>query len=155
MLRPTAAPVSVPRRNRQDAGTGVGERRRLEARVVGLQMQRGEADWFEHTFMLAVRVWHARMFGMEGTLLSLRTEPIGNGSAQLFSALVYGIGCQRVPCMWTLGRMEWLALELVVEASLVLLGGMNDGDDAFWRVIEQKLQRQRSDIDLKYCLCPT
>ena len=81
------------------------------------------------------------------------TEPIGNSSAQLLSAVVYGIRCPRVS-MWSLGRMEWLALELVTEARQVLLGRMSNEDDALWSVLEQKLQRPRSVVDLSIAFAP-
>ena len=80
--------------------------------LVGLRMCDAAATWFEEELMPSVRVWHARMFAMDGTLLSLMTKPSGNGSAQLLSAVVYGLGSRRAS-MWSLGRMAWLALEAV------------------------------------------
>ena len=127
----------------------VSEKRSL----VGLRMHSRAAEWLERELMTQVRDWHAHTFGMDGTLLSLMTEPIGNGSAQLFSAVVYGIGCRHVS-MWSLGRMEWLALELVAEARQVLLGRMGNEDDALWSVLEQKLQRPRSVVDLSIAFAP-
>ena len=121
--------------------------------VVGLRMHRVAAQWFEEFLMPEVCQWHARRFGMDGSLLSLMTEPIGNGSAQLFSAVVYGISYARVS-MYGLGRMEWLALELVTEARQVLLARMSNASDALWRVIEQKLQRCRSDMELSIAFAP-
>ena len=86
--------------------------------VLGFRMTRGARDWFEGEFISQVRSWHAQMFGVQGTLLSLMTDPRENGSAQLFSAVVSGLGTRKVS-MWSLGRMEWLAVELVVEAQEV------------------------------------
>ena len=127
----------------------VSEKRSL----VGLRMHSRAAEWLERELMPQVRDWHAHTFGMDGTLLSLMTEPIGNSSAQLFSAVVYGIGCPRVS-MWSLGRMEWLAVELVAEARQVLLGRMGNEDDALWSVLEQKFQRPRSVVDLSIAFAP-
>ena len=84
--------------------------------------------------MPQVREWHEHTFGMDGTLLSLMTEPNVNKSAQLFSAVVYGIG-KRTSSMFSLGRMEWLALELVAEARQVFLDRMGDENDALWTTI--------------------
>ena len=95
----------------RDVKSHVSEQRSM----VGLRMFSRAAEWFEREFMPEIRDWHAHTFGMDGTLLSLMCEPIVNGGAQLLSAVVYGIGRSPVS-MWTLGRMEWLALELVTEA---------------------------------------
>ena len=55
-----------------------------ERSLVGLRMHSGAAKWLEREFMPQVREWHAHTFGLDGTLLSLMTEPIVNKSAQLF-----------------------------------------------------------------------
>ena len=75
------------------------------------------------------------------------TEPNVNKSAQLFSAVVYGIG-KRKSSMFSLGRMEWLALELVAEARQVLLARMGNENDALWSVLEETLEKSRRDIDI-------
>ena len=72
--------------------------------------------------MPQVSQWHRRNFGRDGSLLSLMTEPIGSDNTQLFSAVVRGIGCKHVT-MFALGRMEWLAMQLVDEARQVLVNG--------------------------------
>ena len=118
-----------------------------ERSLVGFRMREKAATWFEQEFMPQVREWHAHTFGMDGTLLSLMTEPIVNKSAQLFSAVVYGIG-KRTSSMFSLGRMEWLALELVAEARQVLLDPEGDENDALWSVLEETLEKSRRDIDI-------
>ena len=80
--------------------------------LVGLRLHQRAAEWFEQEWMPQVRIWHAHAFGMDGTLLSLMIEPIDSNGADLISAVVYGVGSSSVS-MFSLGRMEWLALELV------------------------------------------
>ena len=41
--------------------------------------------------------------------------------------------------MRNIGRMEWLAFELVIEARCVLLERQRNADDTLWKSIEQKL----------------
>ena len=81
------------------------------------------------------------------------TEPKSNRSAQLFSAVVYGMGCRR-KSMWTLGRMEWLALELVAEARKLLRDSTKITNDQLWIVLEQELHGSRSDIDISIAFAP-
>ena len=50
--------------------------------------------------------------------------------------------------------MEWLALELVAEARRILILRPNIQGDLFWSVIEQKLQRPRSGVDLSIAFAP-
>ena len=58
----------------------VSEKRSL----VGLRIHSKAAEWFQLKFMPQICEWHEEKFGLDGTLLSLMTEPIENGSAQLF-----------------------------------------------------------------------
>ena len=88
--------------------------------IVGFRMHEKKAEWFAQHFMHQVHKWYTRTFGMNGPLLSLMTEPMGSKTQQLFSAVVYGMGSRPVK-MFSLGRMECLAFELVVEARQVLL----------------------------------
>ena len=115
--------------------------------MIGLEIHQDDAQWFEEVFMLEVCQWHSRRFGMDGSLLSLITAPISNGSAQFFSAVVYRIP-SRGMCMYSLGRMEWLALELVTEARQTLLTRKSLASDQLWEVIERKLQCCRFDTEL-------
>jgi len=124
-----------------------------ERSLVGFRMREKAAEWFEQEFMPQVREWHEHTFGMDGTLLSLMTEPIVNKSAQLFSAVVYGIG-KRKSSMFSLGRMEWLALELVAEARQVLLNRMGNKNDTLWSDLEKTLDKPRKDIDLSIAFAP-
>ena len=48
-------------------------------------------------------------------------EPLRQGSAQLFSAMAYGLGEKNASITSTLGRFEWLAFELVAECREILL----------------------------------
>ena len=121
--------------------------------MVGFRTHPHAATWLEQEFMPQVREWHAHTFGMDVTLLSLMTEPIVNKSAQLFSAVVYGIG-KRKSSMFSLGRMEWLALELVAEARQVLLDPEGDENDALWSVLEETLEKSRKDIDISIAFAP-
>ena len=41
--------------------------------------------------------------------------------------------------MRTIGHMEWLAFELVIEARCVLLERQRNADDTLWKTIEQRL----------------
>ena len=124
-----------------------------ERSLVGLRMHPDATKWLERVIMPEIREWHARTFGLDGTLLSLMTEPNVNKNAQLFSAVVYGIG-RRSVSMWSLGRMEWLALELVTEARQVLLDRMGNENDALWSVLEKTLEKPRLDIDLSIAFAP-
>ena len=121
--------------------------------IMALRMSPGAAQWFYRVFMFEVQDWHAHMFGMDGTLFSLMCEPIVNGGAQLLSAVVHGIGRSPVS-MWTLGRMEWLALELVTEARQVLWDRMGNTDDALWKAIDEKLKRPREKVELSIGFAP-
>ena len=121
--------------------------------MVGLRMRKYTAAWFETYFMPEVSQTQARRFGMDGTLLSLMTEPIGNESAELFSAVVYGLGCACVS-IHNLGRMEMLALELVTEAQKMLQMRREDANDKFWRIIEQKFNKHRTEIDISVAFAP-
>ena len=121
--------------------------------MVGLRMSSATADWFENSFMDEVSRTHAHRFGMDGSLLSLMTESIGNESAELFSTVVYGIGCDCVS-MYSLGRVEWLSLELVTEALKLLQSRKDEANDKFWNVIEQKFHCKRSEINLSIAFAP-
>ena len=81
------------------------------------------------------------------------TDPVGHGTAQLFSAVVYGLGCPDVS-MWSMGRMEWLAFELVSQARQVLLSRRHIRDDELWSVVEEKLQSPRSNVNLSIAFAP-
>ena len=109
--------------------------------------------WFQSQFMAQVSEWHRHNYGRIGSLLSLMTEPIGSDSTQLFSAVVRGIGCKNVS-MFALGRMEWLAMELVVAARQVLMSVRDDENDKFWKAIEQYLDRKRSALLLTIAFAP-
>ena len=80
------------------------------------------------------------------------TRPIVNGSAYLFSAVVYN--SWRRPSMWSAGRMEWLALELVIQALRVLQGPKSTENDTLWTTIEGKLGTNRARISLSYVIAP-
>ena len=117
----------------------VSDRRSL----IGLRFFGKAATWFENEWMPLVRVWHGRMKAMDGALLSLMINPIGNESTQLVSAVVYGLGSRR-GSMWSLGRMEWLALELVIEARHVLLERWGNDDCALWSMLYDQFKCSRS-----------
>ena len=99
--------------------------------------------------MSFVRVWHGRMKAMDGALLSLMINPIGNESTQLVSAVVYGLGSRRAS-MWSLGRMEWLALELVIEARHVLLERLGNDDCALWSMLDDQFKCLRRNLHLSF-----
>ena len=83
---------------------------------------------------------HIELFGYDGTLLSFMTEPVVQGTAELFFAVVHGVG-RRGVSMWSCGRMEYLAFELVVEARHLLLNPENEECAALWEVLNNKFQR--------------
>ena len=118
-----------------------------------LRLHSRAAEWFERALMSQVRDSHARLFGIDGTLLSLMADPVCLGTAELVSAVVNGISREPVS-MWSLGRMERLAFELVTEARQLLLDRMGHPGDSFWSTLEQKLQRPRSVVDLSIAFAP-
>ena len=82
--------------------------------------------------------------GHDGLLFSVLPSPIYEEvSTKSFSAIVRGLGCPLwKDCEAALGRMEFLALQVVVRRRSALL----DKDKAAteWRSIEQDLQCHRS-----------
>ena len=122
--------------------------------IIGFQMKPAYQDWFDAEVMPKVRGWHARTFGMEGSLLSLMSKPKTNKTAQLFSALVYGMGFKS-KSMWTFGRMEWLALELVAEARELLRETTSSStNEHLWSILARELDRERSDIEISIAFAP-
>ena len=103
--------------------------------------------------MPRVRAWHGRMRAIDGALLSLMNQPLGNENTQLVSAVVYGLGSRR-GSKWSLGRMEWLALELVLEARHVLLERWGDADCALWSVLDEQFKCSRRDLHLSFAFAP-
>ena len=122
--------------------------------IIGFQMKPAYQDWFDAEVMPQIRGWHARTFGMEGSLLSLMSKPKINKTAQLFSALVYGMGFKS-KSMWTFGRMEWLALELVAEARELLRETTSSStNEHLWSILAREFNRERSDIEISIAFAP-
>ena len=124
-------------------------------RAVGLRFNTQAAPWVQDTWIHEVRAYHENMFGVDGALLSLMVQPVRQlrTNAELFSAVVHGLGVRKVS-MWSLGRMEWLAFELVAQALQVLRDRANNEEDEFWRAIETHLSRGRTDINLSIAFAP-
>ena len=88
----------------------------------------------------------------DGALLSF-VGPVNNESDQLVSAVVYGLSSERRG-LWALGRMEWLAFELVIEARQVLLERIDDEDCTLWTLLDDKFKCPRASIDLSVAFAP-
>ena len=73
-------------------------------------------------------------------------------TAYLFATVAYS--SRRRPSMWSAGRMEWLALELVIQARRVLQGPKSKENDTLWKTIEGKLGNNRATIGLSYAIAP-
>ena len=56
--------------------------------------------------------------------------------------------------MWRLGRMEWLAFQLVVEARRALRDRQNKKGDTLWKNMEQKNVRSPTEIELGIAITP-
>ena len=126
----------------------ISERRR----IMGLRLCRDSTAWFANTFMPYVDRWHERMTLTDGALLSF-VGPVSNDNNQLFSAVVYGLSSQR-RSHWALGRMEWLAFELVIEARRVLLDRIDDKSCPLWTQLDNKFMCPRTSIDLSVAFAP-
>ena len=81
-------------------------------------------------------------------------RPNGTDTARLFSAVVHCDDTHRGGNMWRLGRMEWLAYELVMQARSRLLLRQRHPDDALWTALEKKLGVSRADISLVVAIAP-
>ena len=89
---------------------------------------------------------------MDDALLSF-VNPVNNESDQLVSAVVYGLSSERRG-LWALGRMEWLAFELVIEARQVLLDRIDNEDCTLWTLLDDKFKCPRASIDLSVAFAP-
>ena len=56
--------------------------------------------------------------------------------------------------MWRLGRMEWLAFQLVVEARRALRDRQRKEGDTLWKTIEQKCGTSPAEIELGIAITP-
>ena len=56
--------------------------------------------------------------------------------------------------MRNIGRMEWLAFELVIEARRLLLERHGNADDTLWKTIEQKVGIDRAEICVGIAIAP-
>ena len=54
----------------------------------------------------------------------------------------------------TVGRMEWLALELVMEARHVLLERWGNADCALWSMLDDQFKCSRRDLHLSFAFSP-
>ena len=54
----------------------------------------------------------------------------------------------------SLGRMEWLAVELVIEARHVLLERLGHDDSAVWSMLDDQCKCARRDIQLSFAIAP-
>ncbi len=105
-------------------------------------------DWFQEVRLhKAVAALHAypstiRARGHDGFLFSLLPYPIHREeNTALFSAIVHGLGRHRwKDCEGALGRMEFLALEVVFRLRSALL---SDNAATEWRSIEDEIQCDR------------
>ena len=122
--------------------------------MVGLRLCDAKMEWFVTEFIPAVRAWQARFFGVSGTLVSLMTRPISDDNAEVCSAVVYGMGHGR-GSMRVLGRMEWLAFELVAEARDLLQRRRYNLHDSYWKVLDERLKAPiRDSVHFSIAIAP-
>ena len=120
----------------------MGAKRKISA----LRIQDSAMEWLFTEFLPAVRAWHDRNFGNDGTLVSLLARPISKQThTEVFSAVVHGRH---------LGRMEWLSFDLVYEAVNVL-ESHREHTCKYWETLEQKFDlSSRSDLFLRMGIAP-
>ena len=115
--------------------------------IAGLRILDSVMPWLLKKFIPAVREWHARFFGVSGTLVSLMTCPIiSDADTEVFSAVVYGMG---------LGRMEWLSFDLVGEACKVLEQRRWKPQCTYWKALDEKLKlSSRDSVYFRIAIAP-
>ena len=97
-------------------------------------------------------LYDQRLYRISGRNTGGQSDELGEGLR--LHRTDYGIGLEAPVTMWSLGRMEWLVVELVLEARDVLRKRRHDEDDPFWRVLEAKLHLPRSQIQLSMAFGP-
>ena len=120
--------------------------------VVGLRMTPEYEAWLDKYLLSAWHNWQNGKYGTDGTLLSLMTKSMAEGSAYLYSAVCHDSGCPT--SMWSAGRMEWLALELILQARLLLQDPLRRENEDAWKTIEEKLGCHRESVHLSFAIAP-
>ena len=110
-------------------------------------------SWFWGIFRECVQSWHTRSLEYKGTLISLMTEPMCDSNTQLFSALITGIEDKEVS-MYSLARMEWLAMEFVFEARELLYDYKWTKTLTPWSALERHFGCTREQIHLDVAFAP-
>lgn len=90
----------------------------------------------------------------DGYLVNFLSTPVLQADKiRLFSACVRGLD-EQWPGLAVLGRLEWLAFELVVQAMKALEQSMDSPDDKTWLEIEKFLEAKRSEVLLRVLITP-
>ena len=86
--------------------------------ILGIHCKGNAQHWLFETWMPQVWESQHRFRHYDGNIIHVIPKGIQSKTALLFSVLVSGIGKSNTS-MWALGRLEWLAMELMVHAKHV------------------------------------
>ena len=114
-------------------------RRKNPSIVVGFRFRTWTATWLYYDFLPGLHAVLEQFRGVPGYLVSFLPTPVSQGNGTyIFSAALFGFESPRAT-MWTLGRMELLALQMVHEVRSTLEASKASKDKAkqtTWQNIE-------------------
>ena len=129
-------------------------RRKNPSIVVGFRFRTWTATWLYYDFLPGLHAVLEQFRGVPGYLVSFLPTPVSQGNGTyIFSAALFGFESPRAT-MWTLGRMELLALQLVNEVRTTLDTRKDDEDNATRKLIENYMGALKTDVSLDIMIAP-
>jgi hypothetical protein len=119
-----------------------------------MQVAKHAKNWFSRTFMHQVHSIQNKYRHLDGNVINIISRGLRSSSALLFSVLVSGIGEDRTS-MWAMGRLEWLALELMFDAKHLLDSTPDDPEiRGLWDILERTFGCNRPNIEVDIIWTP-
>jgi hypothetical protein len=125
--------------------------------VLGMQVAKPWKNWFSSTFMPQVHSIQNKYRHLDGNVINIISTGLRSSSAFLFSVLVSGIGGtgEDRTSMWAMGRLEWLALELMFDAKHLLDSTPDDPEiRGLWDILERTIGCNRPNIEVDIIWTP-
>ena len=117
--------------------------------ILGVNCQRKAQHWLLETWMLRIiTLRHSYNLGVEN-IIDYVSEGIQSKKGFQFSLLESGLGGCRAETLG-LGRLEWLALKLMVPVQHVVEHNKSQAMQNFWKSLEFTLNSERWDKELDY-----
>ena len=122
--------------------------------ITGLHVTEEHQRWFYSDFLRRVDSIHEQYRQEEGYLYNIIARPVSRTEdVAVFTAAVEGLGSQH----WSeygMGRMEWLALEVVTNARKILEESRDGVHATEWCALEDLLRCKRDCITLDILWAP-